>query len=183
MWNRYVWEIPYSEVNFFLPKRVFDVPPTDGRGEKGKKNNWKKKRINLFPTLASAFVCCSIPQGIISQKNIQNLSFVVFLPLFLSQIRDVTEEVLFPGFFVLSFFFIFLLRERNCLSFFGRADSAAYSAFNKQGRRERKSKDFCTVFGSRGNKVGIFWCLSFILPLLLWMLSSMFRRKDNFVQF
>ena len=37
---------------------------------------------------------------------------------------------------------------------FWGADSAAYSAFNKQGGRERKSKDSCTVLEGGGHRAG-----------------------------
>ncbi len=177
MWNRYVWEIPCSAVNFFYQRESLMFLRSTAEAEK----NWKKKRINLFPTLASAFVCCSIPQGIISQKNIQNLPSMFFC-LFSSPRSGMWRKRSCFLAFLSCLFCIFLLRERNCLAFLG-GRIRRHSAFNKQGRRERKSKDSCTVFGSRGHKVGIFWCLSIILLSLLCLLFSIFRRKHSCVQF
>ncbi len=104
--------------------------------------------INLFPTLASAFVCCSIPQGIISQKNIQNLQFFASFPL---------PDQGCDGRGLVSWLFCLFCCGRETVLLFWGGGFGGIAPLTS--RRERKSKDFCTyVF----HTVGIFGaCRSF----------------------
>ena len=67
-----------------------------------------------------------------------------------------TEEVLFPGFFVL---FVFFCLGEKLSCFFGRADSAAYSAFNKQRAAGEEIEGFLYSFWGPRSKSGYFLVL------------------------